>query len=376
MVTTGAATMQDRFKQLDEAEVTPFLWKVLFISGMGFFTDAYDLFIIGVAVAILKTQWHLTSFDTALLNSTTLIASAIGAIAFGRVADLLGRKKIYGFEVLVLAAGAIASAFSPSLAWLVVFRFILGLGIGGDYPVSATIMSEYAGKRSRGRMVGLVFGMQGLGLVVGPLIASALLATGMNHDLVWRLLLGLGAVPGLSVFYLRRKLQETPRWAALHGNPREANVAISNARGEDGPRGQAAGKQQASAPHEDALSGFADLAGNPRLRKWLFGTSLAWFLMDFAYYGNTISSSSVVKAIKPHNTLLENTLITLAIFVVFAIPGYIMAALTIDRIDRKKIQLQGFLLMGRRLRRHRPHSRRPQQRCAVRDPLRIELLLY
>ena len=103
-MSTAAAT-GNQFKELDEAGLSPFLWKVLFVSGMGFFTDAYDLFIIGVAVAILKKEWHLTSFDTALLNSTTLIASAIGALAFGRIADLLGRKRIYGDQVLVLAVG-------------------------------------------------------------------------------------------------------------------------------------------------------------------------------------------------------------------------------------------------------------------------------
>ena len=102
---------------------------------------------------------------------------------FGRVADMLGRKRIYGYEVLVLAAGAIASAFSPNIWWLIGFRVILGIGIGGDYPVSSTIMSEYAGKRTRGMMVTLVFAMQAAGLIVGPLLAAGLLVTRLSHDL-------------------------------------------------------------------------------------------------------------------------------------------------------------------------------------------------
>ena len=138
------------------------------------------------------------------------LGHAVGALVFGRIADILGRKRIYGYEVLILAAGAIASALAPSIAWLVAFRIVLGIGIGGDYPVSATIMSEYSGKSSRGRMVSLVFAMQAAGLVVGPLIAVILLAAGISHDLVWRLLLGLGAIPGLAVYYLRRQIHETP----------------------------------------------------------------------------------------------------------------------------------------------------------------------
>jgi MFS family permease len=126
---------------LDEAEISRLRWKIMLVSGMGFFTDAYDLFIIGVVMAILKKEWHPTPVETGLVTSTALLASAVGAVLFGRIADLLGRKRIYGVEVLVLAAGAVASALSPNIIWLILFRIILGLGIGGDYPVSAAIMS-------------------------------------------------------------------------------------------------------------------------------------------------------------------------------------------------------------------------------------------
>ncbi len=150
----------------------------MFVSGMGFFTDAYDLFVIGIVVKIVTDQWHLDSSQTALLASSTLAASAVGALVFGRsptcsvangsmdsfFSSFLGRKRSTDLEVLILAAGAIASAFAPNITWLIIFRCILGIGIGGDYPVSATIMSEYAGTKSRGRLVGLVFSMQAAGL--------------------------------------------------------------------------------------------------------------------------------------------------------------------------------------------------------------------
>src|SRR6201995_99309 len=143
------------FSELDNAGISREHWKIMFISGMGFFTDAYDLFIIGVVMTLLKPLWHVGKVEEALVESTALIASAIGALLFGRVADMLGRKRIYGVEVLVLAAGAILCALSPGIWWLIGFRFILGVGIGGDYPVSATIMSEYAGKAHRGLLVTL-----------------------------------------------------------------------------------------------------------------------------------------------------------------------------------------------------------------------------
>jgi MFS family permease len=214
-VTTGEHT--DMLRELDESAITRTHWKIMFISGMGFFTDAYDLFVIGVVMTMLKEQWQVSPTADGLVTSTALLASAIGAVLFGRIADMLGRKRIYGFEVLVLAAGALASAASPDIWWLIVFRFILGIGIGGDYPVSSTIMSEYAGKKTRGLLITLVFAMQAAGLVFGPALAAVLLASGLSHAVTWRLLLAFGAVPAMAVFWMRRRMAETPRYLLASG---------------------------------------------------------------------------------------------------------------------------------------------------------------
>src|SRR5438067_1286056 len=204
---------------LDNSSLSGFHLKAMLTSGMGFFTDAYDLFIIGVVLAILTPIWNLNKFEISLIGSTSLIAAALGSILFGRLADYVGRRSIYGFTLIVLAAGAIASSLSPNVIWLLIFRFILGLGIGGDYPLSATLMSEYANRRDRGKLITMVFSMQGLGLIVGPLVAIILLLSGLNHDLIWRIMLALGAVPALATFYLRRQIAETPRFAlAMQGD--------------------------------------------------------------------------------------------------------------------------------------------------------------
>lgn len=109
----------EELHKMDAAEISKTHWKIMFVSGMGFFTDAYDLFVIGVVMALLKPEWHPSPVATGLVTSTALLASAVGALLFGRVADLLGRKRIYGVEVLVLAAGAMACAFSPNIFWLI-----------------------------------------------------------------------------------------------------------------------------------------------------------------------------------------------------------------------------------------------------------------
>ncbi|HYK32023.1 MAG TPA: MFS transporter [Streptosporangiaceae bacterium] len=338
------AASDDPFGALDESTVNRFQWKIMFVSGMGFFTDAYDLFVIGIVVALLHTEWHLSTTQVSLLNSVTLATSAVGALVFGRVADMLGRKRIYGYEVLILAAAALASALAPNYVFLLVCRAILGIGIGGDYPVSATIMSEYSGKKSRGRMVGLVFAMQGAGLVVGPLIASILLASGISTQASWRILLGLGAIPGLAVFYLRRRIHETPRFAMAGGAHDEAHAAIAQATGGKPALGPA--PESAARMPQGIFDGFRTLGKHRRLLLWLVGTAGAWFLLDFCYYGNTISTPEILKLLNPHASLLHNTVVQLVIFVVFAVPGYIVAILLMDRTGRKSIQISGFAMMG------------------------------
>jgi MFS transporter, PHS family, inorganic phosphate transporter len=332
----------DFLSRMDDAKVTRQHWKIMFVSGMGFFTDAYDLFIIGVVMSILKDQWHPSTVAVGLVTSTALLASAFGAIIFGRVADMLGRKRIYGYEVLVLAAGAMASAFSPDIWWLIGFRIVLGIGIGGDYPVSATLMSEFSGKKSRGMMVSLVFAMQAAGLVVGPLLAAALLGSGLSHDLVWRLLLAFGAIPALAVFQMRRHMAESPRYLLASGQHEEAHAASGHLLGE----GHGAVKDGTAPKKVSFAEGFVALTHRRDLAMRLIGASAAWFLMDFAYYGNTVSSPLVLRAVSPNASLITETLTQLAIFAIAAVPGYFVAAAMMDRIGRKTIQILGFAMMA------------------------------
>ncbi len=182
-------------------------------------------------------------------------------------------------------------------------------------------MSEYSGKRSRGRMVGLVFAMQGAGLVVGPLVAAILLASGLADDTIWRILLALGAIPGLAVFYLRRQIHETPRFAMAGGATDEAEAAIAAATGSKVATDPIA-ESKARQP-QGVLEGFMVIARSRRMPLWIIGTAGCWFLLDFCYYGNTISSPEILKLINPHGSLLENTLVQVAIFAVFALPGYV-----------------------------------------------------
>jgi len=328
---------------IDEAPLSRFHSRSVVVAGMGFFTDAYDLFIIGTASVLIKGEFHLTSSQVGLINSITLISAFVGAFVFGRLADVLGRKRTYGLEAALMAIGALASAFAPDLAWLLVFRFVLGIGVGGDYPMSAVLMSEYSNRKDRGRLVGMVFAMQALGTVTGYIAALALLETPLSHDYVWRIILALGAVPAAAVIYFRRRMPESPRYTAqVEGD--EAKAAKDITRYSEG----AIVASGSGNTRKNRLSLWQFLS-NKKYLLYLLGTAGTWFVFDYAYYGNSVSAPLILTSVLGKSgakALPEALALQLIIFSVAAVPGYYLAVFFMDRIGHKRLQLIGFLFMG------------------------------
>ena len=313
--------------------------KVWFTAGMGFFTDAYDLFIIGIVLIILEGQGTSFSISTGnpyvgagLIGSSAIIAAIFGQLIFGRLSDILGRKAIYGIEAALLASGAILSAFSFNFITLFAFRFILGLGIGGDYPMSATIMSEYSNTKDRGKMMALIFANQGIGSVVAVFI-GLLSVTIFPAEIAWRFMLAFGAIPALLVIYLRRKLPETPRYSALvKGDKKQTekamNVVASGAEVEN----MAIAKKFTLS---EFLRNYASM---------LVVTAGSWFLLDMAFYGTGIYSGEFTSSIIPSATLFDKILVAgLPFFVGFF--GYFTAVALMDKVGRKTLQTFGFFMM-------------------------------
>jgi MFS transporter, PHS family, inorganic phosphate transporter len=324
---------------LDEASISRFHLRAVLVSGMGFFTDAYDLFVIGIAATLIKQQWQLSSSKLALLNAVMLGAAVLGALVFGRVADLVGRKRVYWLVAVIMVVGALGSALSPSYWVLIGFRFVLGFGVGGDYPVSAVLMSEYANRKDRGRLVGMVFSTQALGLIVGPLVALALLGAGVGDDLAWRIMLALGAIPAAAVVYLRTKMPESPRYQAqVQGRHEQAVADLARF-----SEGTVLGTPAPAITHHMGLRAFLT---NRRWLVMLAGTAGCWFLLDYAYYGNTISTPQIIALISPTSSTMTTIAIQLAIFVVAAVPGYLLGIAKMDRIGHRRLQLIGFAVMA------------------------------
>ncbi len=339
---------QDLLSSVNNAKLSRFHYKTWLVAGLGFFTDAYDLFIIGVVTSLLVLSgWHnLTTVEKSLLDSTALLSAVIGALVFGRLLDKLGRKAIYGIELIILVIGALGSAFLTPVNGvyiLIAWRFLLGIGIGGDYATSSTIMAEYSNTQSRGKLIGMVFSMQSLGLLAGPLVSLGLIYSGVSLDLIWKLLLAFGAIPALVVVYFRRSLPETPRYSI-----RVKGDSEGAAKNWEKLTGISA---SSSSKGEVVKESWIEILKNRKFALTLLGTAGSWFLMDWALYGNSIMSHTMLGSLVPstvtgiHNLIMTTTYSAM-IFGFAAFPGYWIATFTIDRIGRKTIQAIGFTAMA------------------------------
>jgi len=354
-------------EDLDNAKTGKFHFKTIFITGMGFFSDAYDLFVISAALPIIVAVFGLTgshnifgtttvnlfgigmsavSVETGLIGSMALFGAFVGALVFGRIADKKGRRYIYGLEMSILVVFAIISALSVNVTMLIISRFILGIGIGGDYPISSTMMSEFANIKNRGKMVSSVFAMQGFGLLLGALIGVVSIFF-LPTDIAWRFMLGFGAVPAASVIYLRRKMKESPRFALqTRGDSAEAAAAVASITGKN------YGNAERSAADTKNMNGNP---GRRLLRKYwvtILGTSLSWLLLDMAFYGTSINNGFVLQHIgygtasTLHQTVFNLAVGNALIASLFEVPGYWIAVATIDRVGRKRLQWIGFTVMA------------------------------
>jgi PHS family inorganic phosphate transporter-like MFS transporter len=307
--------------------------KLLLISGAGFFADAYDLFAISMALFFLKQVWSLTSAETGLIASAALFGAVIGPFIFGRIGDIFGRKYIYGVEAALLTAGAVASAFSinPTMLWIT--RLILGLGVGGDYPISATIMSEYAPVRSRGLFVAGVFAMQGWGIVTAAILGLSLLHLNVNPDLAWRIILGAGAIFPALVIYFRRRIHETPRFEYF---VRRNIEGVKNA-------------MKDVLKTEVNVDTGVNTNGNTTLTKYIaaiLGTAISWFAIDILFYGINVFGPFVTAAMGLAKNPLASIYVQLYAALAFLVPGYYVAAFLVDKMGRKAMQILGFSMIA------------------------------
>jgi putative MFS transporter len=195
---------------------------VMIIALGGVFVDAYDFTSLGIGTIQLRHEFHLSATQIGFLSATMAVSALFGALVGGYFVDKLGRKRMFLLDLWFFVFSAIGAALAPDLTVLVVFRLLMGLGVGLDFPVALSFVAEFSDRARRGRFVNASYINWYLAAIVGFIASYIGYVLGAGADL-WRYAVGFGAVPALILLVLRnRYMLESPLWAAHQGDLQEA----------------------------------------------------------------------------------------------------------------------------------------------------------
>ncbi|WP_147532240.1 MFS transporter [Bacillus marasmi] len=271
--------------------------RLLGIAGLGWLFDAMDVGMLSFIIAALQKDWGLTTEQMGWIGSINSIGMAVGAFAFGLMADRIGRKNVFIITLLLFSVGSGLSAFSTTLTMFMILRFLIGMGLGGELPVASTLVSEIVPAEKRGQVVVLLESFW-----AGGWLISALISFFIIPKYGWETALLISALPAFYALYLRVKLPDSPQFLA-----QKHNVKVS------------------------ALENIVAVWAKPHTTQttmlWIL-----WFCVVFSYYGMFmwLPSVMVMKGFSLIKSFQYVLIMTLA-----QLPGYFTAAWFIERLGRK-----------------------------------------
>lgn len=215
--------------RLDRLRWGRFHWLVVAALGITWVLDGLEVTLAGAVSSALKESpaLQLTDAEVGASASAYLAGAVIGALLFGWLTDLLGRRRLFFITLGLYLLATAATAFAPSFWLFAVFRFLTGCGIGGEYVAINSAIQELIPARYRGRTDLAINGSFWLGALLGSFGTLILLAPGrFPPDIGWRIAFGIGAVLGIVVLVFRRSLPESPRWLMVHGRVEEAERIV------------------------------------------------------------------------------------------------------------------------------------------------------
>lgn len=325
--------------RLEKMPVGSFHYKLLMVTGLGWLFDSMDTGLISFVLPVLSKEWGLTPDQMGWIGSIGLVGMALGAVVSGTVADRIGRKKVFTMTVLMYAIATGMCALAWSYEALLFFRFLVGFGLGGELPVAATLMSEYAPAKLRGRFIVLLESFWGIGWLVAACIAYLLIP-----EFGWKMAFLIGSLPALYVFIIRLHMPESVRYLIAKKRISEAKDIILDLEKKLHVESQPFDNELLPAEAgtaENEQAGPGALWSGKYIRRTIM-LWLAWFGIVFSYYGIFMWLPSIVfqqgfAVVKTFEYVLIMTLAQL--------PGYYCAAWLVDVIGRK-YTLSIFLLMS------------------------------
>ena len=274
--------------------------KLLLIAGTGWLFDAMDVGLLSFILAALKQDWGLSPSQLGWIGSVNSIGMAIGAFIFGIYADKKGRKSAFLFTLLMFSIASGLSAFAWGLGSLLILRFFIGMGLGGELPVASTLVSESVASEIRGRIVVLLESFWAVGWILAALIAYFLIPL---PAVGWRGAMIICAIPAFYALYLRFNLDDSPTYINLNTDARKESV----------------------------LTKIQSLLSREFCRQTVM-LWVVWFCVVFSYYGMFLWLPNVMM-MKGFNMVKSFEYILIMTFA--QLPGYFTVAWLIERVGRK-----------------------------------------
>ncbi|MDF2571066.1 MAG: naiP [Sporomusa sp.] len=316
--------------RLEQIPVSRFHYKLLVLTGLGWLFDAMDTGIIAFVLPILAKEWGLSATQMGFIGSIGLLGMAVGAVLAGTAADKFGRKAVFAVTLMIYSMATGLCGLAWNYESLLVFRFLVGFGLGGELPVAATLMAEYSPPATRGRFIVLLESFWAVGW-----LAAALIAYLVIPRFGWQMAFFIGALPALYVFIIRMGVPESIRYLIHKGRQSEALEIVSRIELSAGiipPAQQAIIKDSiVQNPADEKKLAFKEL-WTAQFAKRTIILWLIWFGIVYSYYGIFTWLPSLM--VKQGHTVIK-TFEYVLIMTLAQLPGYFSAAYLVDRIGRK-----------------------------------------
>jgi putative MFS transporter len=312
-------------ERLEKVPVCSFHYKLLAITGIGWLFDAMDTGIIAFVLPTLAKEWGLTPTEMGYIGSCGLIGMAIGAVLAGECADRIGRKKMFAATLVIYSVATGLCGIAGSFEMLLLFRFFVGLGLGGQLPVAVTLVTEFSPPTARGKFIVLLESFWGIGW-----LAAALISYMVIPKFGWHIAFILGAIPALYVVYIWRMVPESVRYLLNNGKNEAAQAIVRKMESAAGIKSEEFIAEKYIVPQKIKVA-FKEILTSFYLKRTIMLWCM-WFGIVYSYYGIfTWLPSLMVKSGMTEIRTFEYVLImTLA-----QLPGYYAAAYLVDKIGRK-----------------------------------------
>ncbi len=321
----------DLVSRVQRLPVGKFHYTLLWVIGLGWMFDAMDTGLISFILTKMATEWSMSPAEKGWVVSIGFVGMAIGAVCSGALADRWGRRNVFAVTLVTYSIATALCAFAPNLTWLLVFRFIVGLGLGGQLPVAVTLVSEYIPAQVRGRFIVLLESFWGLGWLVAALVSYFVIPS-----YGWHVAFLIGGLPALYVFMILKKVPESVPYLINRGRIEEAHTLVQKLERECGVEviqqievKPVAAKQSVS---------FSQLWSNPFAKRTLM-LWLIWFGIVYSYYGIFTWLPSLL--VKQGYSIVQSFEYVL-VMILAQLPGYIAAAWLVEKLGRKWT-LAGFI---------------------------------